>query len=117
AAAGDELVGADPAGFLRVPGQLAAPRPRVLGPHAVEPVVPAGEVAPRPAQDGNAQRPSRLEDIAPEALAVAQRRALIIDATVDAASEVLDELAEDAPVDRAELAREIDADAGHDAAE
>ena len=48
-----------------------------------------------------------------ETARVAQRRALVVEAAVDTAAEVLDESAEDPPVEAAELAKGVDR---HDAA-
>jgi hypothetical protein len=109
----DELVGAESVGLLRVPGQLAAPETLRPGADTVEPVVAADEVAARPPQDRNAQRPGGVEDVAPEAALVAERRALVVDAAVDAAAQVLDELPEDARVHGAQTPRQVDADAIH----
>ena len=41
---------------------------------------------------------------------VGQRRALVVDAAVDAAAQMLDEAAEDAPVDATDLAVHVNAD-------
>jgi hypothetical protein len=65
-------------------------------------VIAAHEVAPGPPQDRKAEGTRGVEDVAPEAARVAQRRALVVDAAVDAAAQVLDELAEDARVNGAE---------------
>ena len=46
--------------------------------------------------------PRGVEHVAAEAARVAERRALVVDAAVDAAAQVLDELAEDARVDGAD---------------
>jgi hypothetical protein len=79
-------------------------------------VIAADEVAARPAQDREPQRPRRRHDVAPEATLVGEARILLVDAAVDAAPEVLDELAEDAPVHRAEASPRVDPDArGHGA--
>src|SRR5207249_12337166 len=61
----DELVGAEAVGLLGVPGELGPARASVDGPDAVEPVIAADEVAPRPAQHGYAERADRLQDIEP----------------------------------------------------
>ena len=110
----DELVGPEAVRLLRVPRELAAPRPGVLRPHPVEPVVAAHEVAARPAQHREAERTGGLQHVAAEAARVRERGALVVDAAVDAAAEMLDELAEDARVHRAEPSPQVDADArGH----
>src|SRR5918996_59029 len=87
----DELVGAEAVRLLGVPGELRAPGAVGGGAHSVEPVVAADEVAAGPPQDRNRQGSHGLQDVPPEAALVAQRRALLIDAAVDAATEVLDE--------------------------
>ena len=56
---------------------------------------------------------SRLQHVAAEAALVGERRALVEDAAVDAAAEVLDEVAEDPAVDATDLAVEVDRDPGH----
>src|SRR5262249_2888341 len=109
----DELVGPEAVGLLGVPGQFGAPRTVGHRPHAVQPVVAADEVAAPPSQDRDARRANSLQHVESEAAGVAQRRALLEDAAVDAAAEVLDEVAEDAAVDGAEPAGGIDHDTGH----
>jgi hypothetical protein len=76
-------------------------------------VVAADEVAARPAQQGHPERSERVEDVAPEAALVGERRAFVEDAAVDAAPEMLDEAAEDAAVDAATLPIEVERDPGH----
>src|SRR5262249_55500394 len=80
---------------------------------AIQPVIPAHEIAAGPAQHGEAQRPRRLQHVATETTGVGQRRGLVVDAPVDAAAEVLDELTEDPPVDGTDAALAIDGDARH----
>src|SRR5207237_5053492 len=109
----DELVGAEAVRLLRVPRQLAAPRTPVPGPDAVEPVIAADEVAARPSQDGNAQRPRRVQHVAPKTARVGERRALVVDAAVNATADMLDELTEDAAVHRSEASPEVDRNARH----
>ncbi|PYM27074.1 MAG: hypothetical protein DMD80_16620 [Candidatus Rokuibacteriota bacterium] len=110
----DELVGAEAIRLLGVPRQLAAPRSLVSRPDAVEPVVAAHEVAAGPAEDRDAQGSRGIEHVAPEAAGVGERGTLVVHAAVDAAPQVLDELAEDPAVDGAQAPREIDRDASHD---
>src|SRR5262249_19120376 len=109
----DELVGTEAVRLLGVPGQLRPPGALFAPAHAVQPVVAADEVAPRPAEDGHPQRPDGVEHVAPEAPGVGQRRALVEDAAVDAAPEVLDEVAEDAAVHGADPPRGVDDDPRH----
>ena len=54
----------------------------------------------------------RVQHVAAEAARVAQRRALVVDAAVDAAAEVLDEAAEDARVHGADPPVQVDARSG-----
>ena len=112
----DELVGAEAIRLLRIPGELAPARPVRERPHPVEPVVAADEVAAGPAQDGYAQRPHRVEHVAPEPSLVAEGRALLEDAAVDAAADVLDEVSKDSPVHRADLPIQVDSNRGHGSA-
>ena len=105
----DELVRAEAVRLLRVPRELAAPRPVAGRADAVGPVVPAHEVAARPAEHRHAERADRLQHVPPEAARIAERRALLEDAAVDAAAEVLDEVAEDPPIHGADPAGEVDA--------
>ena len=109
----EELVGTEAVRLLRVPGQLAAPGPPVDRPDAVEPVIAADEVAARPSEHRDTERLCRLQHVPAEAARVAQRRALLEDPAVDAAPEVLDEVAVDPPVDGTDPAGQVDRDAGH----
>src|SRR5438094_688439 len=93
--------------------KIGAPRPLVPGADAIEPVIAADEVAARPAQDGDAQRAHGIEDVGTKAARVGERGAFVVDPAVDAAAEVLDELAEDAAIDGADAPLEVDADARH----
>ena len=79
----------------------------------VDPVVVADEVAARPAQQRHLQAARAVQDVGAEAVLVAQRRARLEDPAVDAPPEVLDEPAEDAPIDRAERAVEFECDSRH----
>src|SRR4029453_13882438 len=92
------------------------PRPgrRIRGrPPPVEPVIAADEVAAGPAQDGDAQRPHRIQHVAPEPSLVAERRALLEDAAVDAAADMVEEVSKDSPVHRADLPIQVDSNRGH----
>src|SRR5262249_54028080 len=80
---------------------------------AVEPVVPADEVAAGPPEHRHAKGAHRLQDVLAEAARVAERRALLEDPAVDAAAEMLDEVAVDPPVHGADPPREVDADSSH----
>ena len=111
----EELVRAEAVRFLRVPRELAPARPLRRRPHPVEPMVSADEVPARPPEHGDPKRADRVQHVAPEPARVAQGRALVEDAAVDAAAEVLDEVAEDPPVHGADPAGEVDRDPGHGA--
>jgi hypothetical protein len=79
-------------------------------------MVAADEIAAGPAQDGYAQRPHRVEHVAPEPSLVAERRSLLEDAAVDAAADVLDEVSKDPPVHRADRPIQVDSNRGHGSA-
>src|SRR5580693_6898907 len=114
-AVAEELVGAEPVALLAAPGELGAPRPGVLWPDPIRPVVVADEVAARPAQHAHPQLAQQAQHVVAEAALVGQRRALLVDAAVDAAAQVLDEAAEHLAVELAEGPGGVDGDAGHPA--
>src|SRR5262249_50792726 len=99
--------------LLGVPGELCAARALGDGPDAVEPVVAAHEVTAGPPEDRDAERAHRVEHVTSEPCGVAQRRAFLEDAPVDAAAEGLDEGGEDAAVHAADLPVQVDADPRH----
>jgi len=76
-------------------------------------VISANEVPARPPEHGDPERAHRGQHILSKAAAVAERRAFLEDPAVDAAAEVLDEVAEDPPVDGSDATTEIDGDASH----
>jgi len=87
-----------------------------FGPTPSSQVVAAHEVAARPAEHREAEGTRRLQNIETKTARVGERGAFVVDAAVDAATEMLDELAEDARVHRADAPPEVDADArGHGA--
>ena len=70
------------------------------GPMPSLPVVLVGEAAARPAEDGDVELLQRRDDVVADAARVGDRRVLADpDALVDAAAEVLGEVAVDVPVD------------------
>ena len=111
----EKFVRAEAVRLLRVPRELAPARPVRRRPDAVEPVIPAHEVPARPPEHGDPERADRVQHVPPEPARVAQGRALVVHAPVDAAAEVLDEVAEDPPVHGADPAGEVDRDPGHGA--
>src|SRR5262249_48836247 len=90
-----ELVGAEAVALDRVPGLVAPARSLVARADAILPVVAGGEVASGPAQDRHAEPLRCLHDVLAEAVGVRERAAFLEDAAVDAAPEMLGEVAED----------------------
>ena len=78
---------------------------------AVEPVVAGDEVAARIADDRHAEFLDLAHDVRAEALRVGQRRAGLVDAGVDRAAEMLEERAEQTPIEIGAIARATDGDA------
>ena len=74
-------------------------------------MVAAHEVAARPAEHREAEGTAPPQNIETKTARVGERGAFVVDAAVDAATEMLDELAEDARVHRADAPPEVDADA------
>jgi hypothetical protein len=62
-------------------------------------VVVRNEIAPGPPQDRKLERAQEVQDVKPETTVVAQGRALLEQAAVYAAAEVLNETPEDKPVE------------------
>ena len=106
-----ELVRAEAVALDHVPGLVAADRPLVARADAILPVVAGGEVAARPAQERHAEPLRGLHDVLAEAVRIRERAAFLEDAAVDAAAEVLGEVAEHVRVDLADHAVGIDLDA------
>ena len=106
-----ELVRAEAVGLERAPGVIAARRTLVARPDAVLPVVARGEVAARPAEDRQAEPAGGVHDVAPVAVGIRERAPFLEDAAVDAAAEVLGEIAEDVRVHLADHAVGIELDA------
>src|SRR5215510_4674 len=71
-----------------------------------------GEVAARPAQLGDVQPLRRFQHVAAESVRVGERRAFLEDSAVNAASQVLDEVAVDFGIDVSDHALGVDLDAG-----
>jgi hypothetical protein len=94
----DELVGAEGVGLGRLPSQVEPPRPLLDRPDAVLPVVAGDEVAAWVAHDGGRQLAHQRQHVAAKAPLVGGRVARLPDPLVDAAPEMLDEGAEEAPV-------------------
>src|SRR6185295_15500639 len=94
-AIGEEVVGPEAVALHRPPGVIAPSRALVAGPDAILPVVAGGKVASRPAQERHPEPARRVHDVAAEAVSVRQRAPLLVYPAVDAAPQVLDEVAED----------------------
>lgn len=97
--------------FFRLPGCVPSARARILGADAVLPVVAGRKIAAGPAQERNVQVARGFEHVFAEAVAIGERRAFVVDATIDAAAEMLGEIAVDFAVDGANLAVEVEFDA------
>ena len=107
----EELVGAEAVGFDGAPGHFEAGRALVAGADAVRPVVVGGEVAAGPAEQGDVELADGFEDVLAEAVGIGEGRLLFEDAAIDAAAEVLDEVAVELGIDVADDALGIDLDA------
>ena len=110
-AVAQELVGAEAIGFDAAPGVFGAHGALILRADAVLPVVAGDEVAAGPAQDGDAEVADGFHDVLAVALGVGERTAFLVDAAVDAAAEVLGEIAEDVGMHLADDAVGVDLDA------
>ena len=91
----DELVGAEGVGFDGLPGKLPSAGARLLGAHAVLPVIAGGEVAARIANDGEAKLPQRLDDVGAHPVGIGVNAAGVVHALVNGATQVLEKTAED----------------------
>jgi len=74
-------------------------------------MVAGGEVAARPPQHRDAQPADRFHDVLPVAVFVGKRAAFLVNPAVNAASQMLGEIAEQVGVHLADLAVGIDPDA------
>src|SRR5215210_2267206 len=108
----DKLVRAEAIGFFGGPREIHLPRPLLARTDPVGPVVAADEVPTGPAQDWYPQVFRCFENVAPVASFVAQGRAFVEDATVDAAAKVLDKSPEYPSVQLADPSVRIDLDPG-----
>ena len=113
AAEADELVRAEVVAVHRVPGEVEARRALLDGADAVAPAVARDEVAAGVAHDRHALTAQGVDHVAAQALVVAQRRAGVMDAAVDAAVHVLGEAAEDVAVDGPADAQGVEPDMVH----
>ena len=107
-----ELVRAEAIAFDGAPRHFEARRPLVARADAVPPVVIGREIAAGPAQQRNIQLLGRVQDIPAKAVGVGEGRFLLEDAAIDAAPQVLDEIAVDLRIDIADDALGIDLHAG-----
>jgi hypothetical protein len=94
----DELVGAEVVRLSRQPREVEPARPPLARADAVLPLVAGDEVAARVADERRPQLADEREDVATEAVGVGARMAGLVETAVDAAPDVLDERAEQAPV-------------------
>ena len=92
-----ELVCAERVALLDAPGLVK--RGHSVPADAVLPVIGGDEAAAGPAHHRDAQTPERGDHVAPEAVRVAERVAGVVEAAVDLAAKVLDELPVDHGID------------------
>src|SRR6185437_1525451 len=111
AAVFDEIVRAELVRLHFLPGGVPATRALLLGADAVLPVIAGGEISAGPAQHGDVQIAYGLQHVLAEAVLVRKGRAGIVDAAVNATTEMLDEIAVDVAVYSANWAIEINLDA------
>ena len=104
-------MGAEAVAFHRAPGHFEARRALVARAYAVAPVVVGREVAARPAQQADLEFARRVQDVPAEAVGVGEGGFFFEDAAIDAAAQVLDEVAIKQRVDIADYAFGIDLDA------
>ena len=107
----EELVSAEAVGFDGAPRHFEARRALVARAYAVAPVVVGGEVAARPAEERDIQFADGLQDVLAEAVGIGEGRLLLENPAVDAAAEMLDEVAVEQGIDVADDAFGIDLDA------
>src|SRR5699024_354111 len=114
-----ELMGAEGAVLDHVaPVRVDHAGPLLARADAVAPVVVVGEAAAGPAQVRDLQRTQRLDHVIADATRVRDLGVLAhVEAAVDAAAQVLGEMAVDVPADRVAGAGEVDGDAGRAAAD
>src|SRR5215204_289841 len=108
----DKLVRAEAVGLLGGPCKIHLPRTLLPRAYPVRPVVTANEVSAGPTQDRYPQAPRGLEHIPAVAPVVAKGRALVEDASIDAAAEVLDKAPEYPSVQLADPSVRVDLDPG-----
>src|SRR5688572_6817649 len=95
---GDELVRSELVGLGRKPSQVEPDRTLLLRANTITPVVAGHEVSTRPAHDGDAELLRQFQHVPAKSVFVRRRVAGLVDAAVHAASEMLDECAENAAV-------------------
>ena len=93
--------------------KVEAPRPLGDRADAVLPAVAGHEVAARVADRGDAQLADQREHVLAEPVRIGGGMPRLVDAGVDAASHVLDERAEQAPVERSDHERGINRQTSH----
>src|SRR5918995_234929 len=108
----DKLVRAEAVGFFGGPREIHLPRTLLARTDPVGPVASADEVPTGPAQDRYPQVSCGLENVAPVASFITQRRVLVEDTTVDTATQVFDKSPEDSSVQPSGLTVEVELDPG-----
>ena len=107
-----ELVGAEAIGLDVVPRQLEPGGTLIARTDAILPVVAGAEIAARPPENRDLEIADRLQDVLAKSVLVGERAALLEDAAVDHAAEMLGEVAEQQRIDRADDAIGVELDAG-----
>ena len=110
-AVAQELVGAEAVRFQGAPGVIAPHGALLSGAYAILPMVAGDEVATRPAEQGNAEALDGVDHVLAETVGIGQRAPFVIDAAINAATEVFGEVAEQARVHLSDDALGIDLDA------
>src|SRR5208337_4883470 len=108
----DELVGAESVGFRRAPGVVEAPRPRRDRTDAVFPIVRGAEVSTGILDDRGAKLLDEIEHVAAKPSLVGGGMARLVDAAIDAAPQMLDEGAKQAPVGATDGEVSVEVDVG-----
>jgi hypothetical protein len=103
-----ELVEPDLIRLGRVPGQIQPARALLAGSDAVLPAIARDEVATGIPDGRDAELLDELDHVGAEAVLVGSRVRRFMDAVVYAAAQVLDERAEQAPIDDSDLEVRID---------
>ena len=84
-----------------MPGQFHTAGTLIFGANAIPPMVAGHEIPPRPPHHGDTESLHRRHYVFPEPPLIAEWGALLVDATVNATAQMLDEVAVDVSVNPA----------------